>query len=73
MKLAGKYATGYTSNVFPDQNAMQSLATEVSDPGLRSALLDFQYPFLTADVASSNYSPEVKAAVMQAAQTGSID
>ena len=73
MKLAGKYATGYTPNTFPDQNAMQRLATEVSDPGLRNALLEFQYPFSTADVASSNYSPEVKAAIIQAARTGSLD
>jgi len=73
MKLAGKYATGYTPDIFPDQSTMQRLATEVSDPAFRNALLEFQYPFAAADVASSNYSPEIKSAIIRLARTGSLD
>ena len=65
MELAGKYATGYTPDMFPDQVLMQQAANQTADPGLRSALLEFQYPFSRADLASSTYSPEVKAKILQ--------
>ena len=69
MELAGKYAskqTGYTPDVFPDQRIMQALATQASDPELRNAALDFQYPFKLSDLQNSKYSPNVKRFIMKA-------
>jgi len=65
MELAGKYATGYTPDMFPDQILMQQEANQTTDPGLRSALLEFQYPFSRTDLINSTYSPEVKAKILQ--------
>ena len=65
MELAGKSATGYTPDVFPDQIVMQQAANKTSDPGLGSALLEYQYPFSSADLAAAPYSPEVKAKIIE--------
>ena len=66
MKLAGKYATGYAPDVFPNQRVMQALAAQALDPELRDAALTFQYPFKLSDLRSSKYSQNVKESIMQA-------
>ena len=53
MKLAGKYATGYTPDIFPDQQLMQMYANQTTNPELREAALDFQYPFKLSDLKNS--------------------
>ena len=70
MKLAGKYAVdnrpGYEPDVFPDQRLMQMYASQTTNPELREAALDFQYPFKMSDLKKSNYSDEIKFTIMQA-------
>jgi hypothetical protein len=69
MELAGKYArakTGYTPDVFPDQRLMHALAAQTNDPELKSAALDFQYPFKLSELQASNYSQNIKQTIMQA-------
>lgn len=69
MELAGKYASTkirYTPDVFPDQRIMQILAAQASDPELRNAALDFQYPFKLSDLQNSNYSASIKESIMRA-------
>lgn len=67
MKLAGKYSTGYTPEIFPNQNVMQAMAGQTKNPELRNAFLDFQYPFRHEDLINSQYSPEIKQLVLQVA------
>ena len=68
MKLAGKYATsnasGYAPNVFPSQQLMHSLAKQTNNDELKSALLEFQYPFKLSDLENSNYSPTTKQTIL---------
>jgi hypothetical protein len=66
MKLAGKYSTGYTPDFFPDQQLMQQLANQATNPQLKEAFLDFQYPFKLQDLKSSEYSPEIIQTVLTA-------
>ncbi len=66
MQIAGKYSTGYTPDVFPDQRLMQALAAQARDPELRDAALMFQYPFKLADLQASKYSQNVKQSIMRA-------
>ena len=66
MKLAGKYATGDTPDVFPDQQLMQMYASQTTNPELKKAALEFQYPFKMSDLKNSKYSDEVKFTIMQA-------
>jgi hypothetical protein len=66
MQLAGKYSTGYTPDVFPNQRLMQALAAQARDPELRDAALTFQYPFKLSDLQASKYSQNVKQSIMQA-------
>ena len=66
MQLAGKYSTGYTPDVFPDQRVMQALAAQARNPELRDAALTFQYPFKLSDLQASKYSPNVKQFILQA-------
>ena len=69
MELAGKYLskqTGYTPDVFPDQRLMQAYANQTTNPQLRAAALQFQYPFKISDLKNSNYTDEIKYAIMQA-------
>ena len=70
MKLAGKYATGYTPDMFPNQQLMHTLARQTTNAELQDALLRFQYPFRLADLQGSNYSQEVKQAVLNATSGG---
>jgi hypothetical protein len=67
MKLAGKYSTGYTPEIFPNQNVMQAMAAQTKNPELKNAFLDFQYPFRHEDLINSEYSPEVKQLILDAA------
>jgi|DEB0MinimDraft_10_1074344.scaffolds.fasta_scaffold08422_3 hypothetical protein len=69
MELAGKYLseqTGYTPDVFPDQRLMQAYANQATNPQLRAAALEFQYPFKMSDLKNSNYTDEIKYIIMQA-------
>ena len=67
MKLAGKYATGYTPDAFPDQGFMQQIAKQsVNDPEVREAALKYQYPFRLSELINSNYSPRTKEIIMNA-------
>ena len=67
MKLAGKYATGYTPDAFPDQVFMQEIAKQsVNDPEVREAALKYQYPFRLSELINSNYSPRTKEIIMNA-------
>ena len=59
MKLAGKYLESNTPDFFPNQQLMNSLASQASNPQLKEAFLDFQYPFKLEDLKSSGYSPEI--------------
>ena len=68
MKLAGKYATsnasGYDPDVFPSQQLMHYLAKQTNNNELKSALLEFQYPFKLSDIENSNYSPTTKQTIL---------
>jgi hypothetical protein len=48
MKLAGKYINDnrplYEPDVFPDQRLMQMYASQTTNPILKEAALEFQYP-----------------------------
>ena len=67
MKLAGKYATGYTPDVFPDQRFMQEIAKQsANDPEVRDAALRYQYPFRLSELVNSNYSSRTKEIIMNA-------
>jgi len=66
MQLAGKYSTGYTPDVFPNQRLMQSLALQAQDPELRDAALTYQYPFKLSELQNSNYSQTVKESIIRA-------
>ena len=70
MKLAGKYATGYTPDIFPDQRLMQEIAKQSqNDPEMKEAALAYQYPFKISALLNSNYSPRVKEVIANAALT----
>ena len=73
MKLAGKYvagiASGYVPDVFPNQQLMHSLVKQTTNNELKSALLEFQYPFKLADLENSNYSPATKEVILNAVTT----
>lgn len=68
MKLAGKYATnnnsGYAPDVFPSQQLMHLLAKQTNNDELKSALLEFQYPFKLSDLENSTYSPTTKQVIL---------
>ena len=67
MKLAGKYATGYTPDAFPDQKLMQEIAKQsANDPEVREAALTYQYPFRLSELINSNYSQRTKEIIMNA-------
>jgi len=67
MQLTGKYSTGYTPEIFPNQNIMQTFAAQTKNNELRNGFLEFQYPFRRSDLMNSGYSPEVKEIILQAA------
>lgn len=71
MKLAGKYSTGYTPDVFPDQDIMHALSNKAGSMDLKNALLEFQYPFKQEELVNSGYSPEIVNIVYKAA-TGQL-
>ena len=75
MKLAGKYINDnrplYEPDVFPDQRLMQMYASQTTNPILKEAALEFQYPFKMADLKKSEYPDEIKFAIMQAT-TGTL-
>ena len=68
MNIAGKYATsstsGYVPDVFPSQQLMHSLAKQTNNNELKSALLEFQYPFKLSDLENSSYSPTTKQTIL---------
>jgi hypothetical protein len=70
MELAGKCAKDtrqpYTPDVFPDQRLMQMYASQTTNPELKKAALEFQYPFKMSDLKKSKYSDEIKFTIMQA-------
>jgi hypothetical protein len=70
MELAGKYAVNtrqsFTPDVFPNQQLMQTLANQSSNPELKDAALAFQYPFKAIDLQNSKYSQGIKQIIMQA-------
>lgn len=70
MELAGKYAKNnrlvYEPDVFPDQRLMQMYASQTTNPVLKEAALEFQYPFKMSDLKNSKYPDEIKFAIMQA-------
>jgi len=70
MKLAGKYINDnrplYEPDVFPDQRLMQMYAGQTTNPILKEAALEFQYPFKMSDLKKSKYPDEIKFAIMQA-------
>jgi len=70
MELAGKYAKDnrplYEPDVFPDQRLMQMYASQITNPALKAAALEFQYPFKMSDLKKSKYSDEIKFTIMQA-------
>ena len=69
MELAGKYAgnnAGYTPDAFPDQRLMQEIAKQTTDPEMRRAALQYQYPFKLSELLNSNYSPIVKETIANA-------
>jgi len=75
MELAGKYAKDnrplYAPDVFPDQRLMQMYASQTTNPVLRNAALEFQYPFKMSDLKKSKYPDEIKFIIMQAT-TGTL-
>jgi len=70
MELAGKYAKDnrplYEPDVFPDQRLMQMYASQTTNPVLKKAALEFQYPFKMSDLKKSKYPDEIKFTIMQA-------
>lgn len=70
MKLAGKYINDnrqlYEPDVFPDQRLMQMYASQTTNPILKEAALEFQYPFKMSDLKKSQYPDEIKFTIMQA-------
>ena len=70
MELAGKYIKDdrplYEPDVFPDQSLMQMYASQTTNPVLKKAALEFQYPFKMSDLKKSKYPDEIKFAIMQA-------
>jgi hypothetical protein len=70
MKLAGKYINDnrplYEPDVFPDQRLMQMYASQTTNPILKEAALEFQYPFKMSDLKKSQYPDEIKFIIMQA-------
>ena len=70
MNLAGKYINDnrplYEPDVFPDQRLMQMYASQTTNPILKEAALEFQYPFKMSDLKKSEYPDEIKFAIMQA-------
>ena len=70
MELAGKYGKDgrplYEPDVFPDQRLMQMYASQTTNPELKKAALEFQYPFKMSDLKKSKYSDEIKFTIMQA-------
>jgi hypothetical protein len=70
MELAGKYAKDnrqpYEPDVFPDQRLMQMYASQTTNPVLKQAALEFQYPFKMSDLKNSKYPDEIKFTIMQA-------
>lgn len=70
MQLAGKYAVdsrqSFVPDVFPNQQLMQALAQQSSNPELKDAALTFQYPFKLTNLQNSKYSQGVKQVIMQA-------
>ena len=75
MKLAGKYINDnrslYEPDVFPNQRLMQMYASQTTNPILKEAALEFQYPFKMSDLKKSEYPDEIKFAIMQAT-TGTL-
>lgn len=43
------------------------MAAQTKNPELKNAFLDFQYPFRHEDLINSEYSPEVKQLILDAA------
>ena len=70
MKLAGKYMvnsrSSYEPDTFPDQRLMQMYANQATNPELKQAALNFQYPFKMSELKNSKYSDETKFIIMQA-------
>ena len=70
MELAGKYITNkktfYEPDTFPDQRLMQLYASQATNPELKQAALNFQYPFKMSELKNSKYSDETKFIIMQA-------
>lgn len=70
MELAGKYAKDirqpYEPDVFPNQPLMQMYANQTTNPELKQAALEFQYPFKMSDLKKSKYTDEIKFTIMQA-------
>lgn len=70
MELAGKYAKNirptYEPDTFPDQRLMQMYAAQTTNPELRDAALNFQYPFKMSELEKSKYSEQTKYIIMQA-------
>jgi hypothetical protein len=70
MKLAGKYMvdsrSSYEPDTFPDQRLMQLYANQATNPELKQAALNFQYPFKMSELKNSKYSDETKFIIMQA-------
>ena len=75
MKLAGKYMvdnrSSYEPDTFPDQRLMQLYANQATNPELKQAALNFQYPFKMSELKNSKYSDETKFIIMQAT-TGTL-
>ena len=75
MKLAGKHMLDnrpyYEPDTFPDQRLMQMYASQTTNPELKQAALDFQYPFKISELKNSKYSDEIKFTIMQAT-TGTL-
>jgi len=75
MELAGKYAKNnrpsFEPDVMPDKQLMQRYTTQSTNPELRHAALNFQYPFKMSELKNSPYSDEIKFTIMQAT-TGTL-
>lgn len=75
MELAGKYAKNnrpsFEPDVMPDKQLMQQYATQSTNPELKHAALNFQYPFKMSELKNSPYSDEIKFTIMQAT-TGTL-
>jgi hypothetical protein len=55
-----------SQTVFPDQRLMQMYASQATNPVLKKAALEFQYPFKMSDLKKSDYPDEIKFTIMQA-------